>query len=73
MVKTHEQGKGPPGLAERRSGIDRRRRESTPPASWERRRAIEPRKPEVAELQLTPSQWDALLDDAAPAAAKRLA
>ena len=45
---------------ERRLGNDRRRRDSAPPASWERRRSIEPRKPEVVEMEMTPSQWDAL-------------
>jgi len=62
MVKTH--GKSQAGSNERRSGNDRRRRESPSPPSWERRRAIEPRKPEVAELELTTSQWDALQEDA---------
>jgi hypothetical protein len=66
MVKA--QGKSQPGSIERRTGNDRRRRETSPPASWERRRAIEPRKPEVAELEMTPSQWDALHDDASIAA-----
>jgi hypothetical protein len=69
MVKSH--GKSRPGSTERRSGNDRRRRESTPPASWERRRAIEPRKPEVAELEMTTSQWDALHDHASLGASGR--
>jgi hypothetical protein len=68
MIKTHEHGKSMPRSGERRSGQDRRRLEGTPPTGRERRRAIEPRKPEVAELEMTPSQWDALLD-AAPRAA----
>ena len=50
MVKT--QAKTQDALAERRSGGDRRRREGVPPAGWERRRAIEPRRPEVAELEI---------------------
>jgi hypothetical protein len=54
--------------AERRSGHDRRRHESAPPGSWERRRSIEPRKPDVAELEITPSQWDLLHGVAFPAA-----
>jgi hypothetical protein len=70
MVKTH--GKSQPGSIERRSGNDRRRLESAPPASWERRRAIEPRKPEVAELEMTTSQWDALNDDASLAESRRI-
>ena len=70
MVKAH--GNSPPSPIERRSGNDRRRRESTPPASWERRRAIEPRKPEVAELEMTPSQWDLLLDEESGSALRRI-
>jgi hypothetical protein len=69
MVKAH--GNSQPGSIERRSGNDRRRRESVPPASWERRRAIEPRKPEVAELEMTPSQWDLLLDEESGSALRR--
>ena len=48
---------------ERRSGTDRRRVEGNPPVRWERRRGIEPRKPEVVELEMTASQWDALHGD----------
>lgn len=48
---------------ERRSGRDRRQREDTPPRGWDRRRGVEPRRPEVVELDLTPSQWDALGGD----------
>jgi hypothetical protein len=49
-----------PPLAERRSGQDRRRRDAAPPGGWERRRNVEPRKPDVVELEISPSQWDAL-------------
>ncbi|QAZ38701.1 hypothetical protein C1M51_04250 [Methylibium sp. Pch-M] len=46
---------------ERRTGLDRRRTESPePPGGRERRRNVEPRKPDVAELDLSLSQWDAL-------------
>jgi hypothetical protein len=48
---------------ERRSGHDRRQREDAPPRGWDRRRGVEPRRPEVVELDLTPSQWDALGGD----------
>jgi hypothetical protein len=51
---------------ERRSGHDRRRHECAPPGTWERRRSVEPRKPDVAELEITPSQWDLLHGDAFP-------
>jgi len=53
-----------PPLPERRIGADRRRRDAGPPGGWERRRNVEPRKPEVTELEFTPSQWDALQGDA---------
>ncbi|HMO48091.1 MAG TPA: hypothetical protein PKB14_18925 [Rubrivivax sp.] len=48
---------------ERRTGRDRRQTEGTPPSGWERRRRMEPRRPEVVELEMTPSQWDALHGD----------
>jgi len=52
--------------ADRRSGLDRRQRDSGPPDGWERRRSVEPRKPEVTELEFTPSQWGALQGDTLP-------
>ena len=55
-----------PTPAERRSGKDRRQREDAPPGGRERRRGIEPRRPEVIEVDITPSQWDALQDAAFP-------
>ena len=43
---------------DRRSGKDRRKNDrGLPRGIAERRRAIEPRKPEVVELDLTESQW----------------
>jgi hypothetical protein len=49
------------GSTERRSGKDRRHAESSaPPGGRERRRNVEPRRPDVAELDLSLSQWDAL-------------
>jgi hypothetical protein len=45
---------------DRRTGKDRRQAEAGPPAGRERRRNLEPRKPEVEEIELTLSQWDAL-------------
>jgi hypothetical protein len=51
---------------ERRSGRDRRKKDLGLPAGWERRRGVEPRRPEVVELEFTPSQWDAVSDEAAP-------
>lgn len=45
---------------DRRAGKDRRQKELAPPGGRERRRNLEPRKPDVAEIDLTSSQWDAL-------------
>lgn len=58
--------------AERRSGVDRRRADKGPPGRVDRRRVAEPRKPEVAELDLSESEWGALTEQAfiAPAAKK---
>jgi len=58
-------------LAERRSGRDRRQRDALPPGGRERRRNVEPRKPEVTELDFTDSQWDALRGEVDPAAEQR--
>ena len=45
--------------AERRSGRDRRQEDLGPP-SVDRRRGIEPRKPEVSEVNITDSEWGRL-------------
>ena len=45
---------------DRRSGRDRRHAEAGPPTPYERRRTIEPRQPEVAELDLSPEELEAL-------------
>jgi hypothetical protein len=45
---------------ERRSGKDRRTADVPPPKGRERRRTAEPRKPEVTEIDMTPSQWGRL-------------
>jgi hypothetical protein len=45
---------------ERRSGRDRRRVDKAPPGGHERRRSVEPRRPEVEELDISPSEWDRL-------------
>lgn len=45
---------------ERRSGSDRRRSDAGPPAGRERRVGMEPRKPDVREIEMTPSEWAAL-------------
>lgn len=51
-----------PPLVERRSGRDRRQVDKGPPGGRERRVSVEPRKPEVVEREVSPSEWDALLD-----------
>lgn len=44
----------------RRSGQDRRQEEQGPPTSYERRRSIEPRQPELTELELSEEELKAL-------------
>ena len=51
------QGKPP---VERRSGRDRRQVDKGPPTGRERRLGMEPRKPEVVEIEMTNSEWAAL-------------
>lgn len=55
-----------PPAAERRSGKDRRRVDLRLPGEPERRRSVEPRQPEVRELDLSESQWAELQAQAAP-------
>jgi hypothetical protein len=47
---------------ERRSGVDRRLVDGKPPGKHERRRGLESRQPEVVELQLSNSDWIALIE-----------
>ena len=49
-----------PPLTDRRTGRDRRQKDAEPPKGIERRRGIEPRKPEVSELQISESDWGRL-------------
>jgi hypothetical protein len=56
---------------ERRSGKDRRQGDKGPPGRVDRRRVVEPRKPEVAELNLSDSEWGALTDAAFTPPAKK--
>lgn len=56
---------------ERRSGQDRRQKEDGPPDKHERRRAIEPRQPEVSELHLSLEELEALGFIQVPAALGR--
>jgi hypothetical protein len=57
--------------SERRSGTDRRRADKGPPGRADRRRVVEPRKPEVAELNVSDSEWGALTEQAFPAPATK--
>ena len=46
---------------DRRSGVDRRVMDKgPPPGKAERRRSVEPRKPDVVEIEMSNSQWSAL-------------
>ncbi|MGK2900973.1 MAG: hypothetical protein ACSLE9_20175 [Burkholderiaceae bacterium] len=58
----------PTQVPERRSGEDRRRLDGRPPGKHERRRGLEPRGPEVVELEMSSSEWMTLSDapDAPP-------
>jgi hypothetical protein len=52
---------GSPPTRDRRSGRDRRQVDhGPPPGVRERRVSVEPRKPEVVEREITPSEWDSL-------------
>ena len=53
--------KGSPSTHDRRSGRDRRQvDQGPPPGVRERRVNVEPRKPDVVEREVTPSEWDSL-------------
>lgn len=45
---------------DRRTGKDRREVEDAPPTGRERRHTVEPRMPEVTELDMTAEEWEAL-------------
>jgi hypothetical protein len=51
---------------ERRACKDRRKAENGPPSRHERRTTLEARRPQVVELEMSPSEW-AMFDDPAPA------
>jgi len=57
--------KSPPSSseAERRSGRDRRKADKGSPIGRERRVGMEPRKPEISEVDLSPSEWAALEEE----------
>jgi hypothetical protein len=53
--------------ANRRSGEDRRRTDGEPPGKRDRRCSLEPRKPDVIELDMSDSEWSALSEDSSAA------
>ena len=53
-----------PQADNRRSGEDRRKHDALPPGQKERRRSVEPRKPDVIEREMSNSEWTALGQDA---------
>lgn len=55
-----------PADPNRRTGSDRRKVDKVPPGGRERRVSLEPRKPEVIERELTPSEWATLQELAKP-------
>lgn len=65
MTKKLETPPKPPD-PDRRSGEDRRRIDTGPPGKRERRRNIEARKPETAEIEMSDSEWGALQSPWAP-------
>lgn len=56
--------KSPP--TDRRQGADRRKADKGPPRGRERRISVEPRKPDVQELEVSSSEWARLQEEAAP-------
>jgi hypothetical protein len=52
-----------PVTYERRSGVDRRVAESSEKVKVERRRSIEPRSPEIVEIDMSESEWGVLNDN----------
>ncbi|OYT97901.1 MAG: hypothetical protein CFE40_14410 [Burkholderiales bacterium PBB1] len=54
---TTDRDKPRPPAAERRSGTDRRVRDVAIPKGHDRRRGVEPRKPEVQEISPSDSLW----------------
>jgi hypothetical protein len=60
--------KNPPSPGDRRSGRDRRQKDAGLPNGRERRRNVEARRPDVAEIEMTPSQWARLHAETQPSA-----
>ena len=62
-VQMPDAKKNLPG-ADRRSGADRRQTDAELAGRRDRRRGLESRKPEVAELDISDSDWSALVQAA---------
>ncbi len=52
-----------PSASDRRSGADRRKADKGPPTGRDRRIGMEPRKPEISEVEISPSEWAALEEE----------
>ena len=57
--------------SERRSGKDRRGDDQGPPDTRERRTTLESRQPDVAEIEMSESEWAAFNGPAKPSAPAR--
>lgn len=55
-----------PITKDRRSGTDRRKVDILRPGLPDRRRAVDARKPEVTEIEMTNSEWTALSQQPGP-------
>ncbi len=58
--------KKPLPASDRRTGQDRRKVDRGSPTGRERRVGMEPRKPEISEIEITPSEWAALEEQLKP-------
>ena len=64
---TKRDTKPAPPEIDRRADVNRRHRDiALPPGQRDRRRGLEARKPEVIEIDMSASEWDALSDLPAP-------
>lgn len=61
-----------PRTTDRRSGVDRRKVDEGPPKGMRDRRVhVEPRKPDVQEVEISPSDWASLNNLPPPAPKQR--
>jgi|APDOM4702015118_1054815.scaffolds.fasta_scaffold80313_2 hypothetical protein len=71
MAPTNRKTTSSTPAVDRRSGVDRRKVDKGPPGGRERRVGIEPRRPEVVEREVSPSEWDSLHEPLPPAPAPK--